>query len=177
MAATLTSRERFQRMFEHREADRVPIQDSPWGDTIARWRKEGMPENADWTDYFCIDKIAGIGADNSPRYPVKTLEENDQYKIYTTKWGATMKQWKHATSTPEFLDFTIKDPDSWRKAKALMTPSKDRVDWEHMQKNYRRWRDEGYWIQGNLWFGFDVTHSWAVGTERFLLAMLEDPEW
>lgn len=25
---TLTSRERFQRMFEHRDADRVPIQDS-----------------------------------------------------------------------------------------------------------------------------------------------------
>ncbi len=30
---------------------------------------------------------------------------------------------------------------------------------------------------GGLWFGFDVTHSWMVGTERLLMAMVEDPEW
>ena len=28
-----------------------------------------------------------------------------------------------------------------------------------------------------LWFGFDVTHSWAVGTERLLMALVEQPEW
>jgi uroporphyrinogen decarboxylase len=28
-----------------------------------------------------------------------------------------------------------------------------------------------------LWFGFDVTHSWTVGTERLLIALLENPEW
>ena len=28
-----------------------------------------------------------------------------------------------------------------------------------------------------LWFGFDVTHSWMVGTERLLFALLENPEW
>jgi len=34
-------------------------------------------------------------------------EETDEYRIYTTAWGATLKNWKHAASTPEFLDFTI----------------------------------------------------------------------
>lgn len=174
---TLTSRERFQRMFEHRDADRVPIQDSPWGSTIERWHKEGMPEAAHWTDYLGLDKIASIHADNSPRYPVTTLEETSEYKIYTTAWGATMKQWSHVTSTPEFLDFIIKDPDTWRQAKARMTPTRDRINWQHLEKNYRRWREEGYWIEGGLWFGFDVTHSWAVGTERILIALIEDPEW
>lgn len=42
---------------------------------------------------------------------------------------------------------------------------------------YDKWKAEGYWIIGGFWFGFDVTHSWAVGTERFLIAMLEEPEW
>ena len=28
-----------------------------------------------------------------------------------------------------------------------------------------------------VWFGFDVTHSWMVGTERVLVALAEDPEW
>ena len=27
------------------------------------------------------------------------------------------------------------------------------------------WND--WWIQGGLFFGFDVTHSWTVGTLRF----------
>ena len=39
------------------------------------------------------------------------------------------------------------------------------------------WRSEGAWIEAGLWFGFDVTHSWTVGTERLLIALMEDPEW
>ena len=32
----MTTQERMTRMYQHREADRVPIIDSPWGSTIAR---------------------------------------------------------------------------------------------------------------------------------------------
>lgn len=173
----MTSRERFTRMFEHRDADRVPIIDSPWGATIERWEREGMPHGASFVDYFGMDRVAGVGGDNSPRFETAVLEETDEYTIYTTSWGATMKNWKHIASTPEFLDFTIKDPDSWQVAKARMTPSPDRIDWNSLKQNYSRWRDEGYWLEGGLWFGFDVTHSWTVGTERLLMALVEDPEW
>ncbi|MEA1996561.1 MAG: PHP domain-containing protein [Gemmatimonadota bacterium] len=38
----MTTRERFSRMFEHREADRVPIFDVPWPETIERWQAEGV---------------------------------------------------------------------------------------------------------------------------------------
>jgi uroporphyrinogen decarboxylase len=173
----MTSHERFKRMFEHREADRIPIIDSPWDTTVERWRKEGMPGDVYWADYFGVDQTADIGADNSPRYESKVIEQTDEYRIYTTSWGATLRSWKHATSTPEFMDFTIKDPDSWRKAKARMVPSRDRVNWDDLEKNYKTWRREGRWVTAQFWFGFDVTHSWAVGTERVLMAMAEDPEW
>jgi uroporphyrinogen decarboxylase len=33
----LTSKERFLRMFEHRDADRIPITDIPWATTLKRW--------------------------------------------------------------------------------------------------------------------------------------------
>jgi len=88
-----------------------------------------------------------------------------------------LRNWKHAASVPEFLDFTIKDPDSWRKAKERMIPTSDRIPWEHLKTSYRKWREEGAWIQAGLWFGFDVTHSWVVGTERLLMALVEEPEW
>ena len=176
MAAEMTSRERFRRMYEHREADRIPILDSPWKETIDRWVGEGMPTR-DYVDYFALDKVAHIWVDNSPRYEEKTIEQTDEYVIYTTSWGATLKSWKKHGSTPEFLDFTIKDAEKWLDAKSRMTFDESRIPWAHLKENYARWVKEGYWISAGLWFGFDVTHSWAVGTERFLIAMLEEPEW
>ncbi|MBN2287738.1 MAG: hypothetical protein JXQ83_00300 [Candidatus Glassbacteria bacterium] len=173
----MTSRERFGRMFAHREADRVPIIDIPWQETIERWQAEGMPEGIGFVDFFGLDRVAEVMVDNSPRYLEKTLEETGEYTIFTTAWGVTLKKWKHRESTPAFLDFTIIDRDAWAKAEALMQPDPERIPWDLLKKNYRRWREEGYWLQTNLWFGFDVAHSWAVGTERLLIAMLEDPEW
>lgn len=173
----MTSHERFSRMYMHREADRIPIIDGPWRTTIERWHREGMPDNMDFAEYFDIDRVAGIGADNSPRYEARTIEETDTYKIYTTVWGATLKEFKHKDTTPEFLDFTITDPDAWKKAKERMVPSPDRIPWKIVKNNYKKWREEGYWIEADFWFGFDVTHSWTVGTETLLIALIEQPEW
>lgn len=173
----MTTRERMTRMYAHREADRIPITDSPWGATLERWLREGLPPGIDFRDYFDIDHFSHIGVNNSPRYPVRTVEETETYRIYTSPWGVTMKQWKHMASTPEFLEFTIVDRDSWELAKARMTPTRDRIDWERLKKEYPVWRKRGDWLMGGFWFGFDVTHSWMVGTERLLMALADDPEW
>lgn len=167
--------ERVKRMYEHREADRIPVLDSPWQGTLRRWRREGMPEGADWCDYFGADKVAEISVDITPRYPVETLEETDTYYIATSPWGVTMKHFKE-DSTPEFLDYTVTTQEEWEKAKARMTLSDDRIPWDMLKENYGKWRAEGRWIRAIFWFGFDVTHSWMMGTENVLVAMLEEPE-
>ncbi|MBN1809362.1 MAG: hypothetical protein JW909_09870 [Planctomycetes bacterium] len=173
----LATRERMSLMYSHREADRVPVTDSPWGSTIERWHAEGMPHNVDFIEYFDLDRIVSVGADNSPRYPVEVLEETDDYKVATTKWGATLKNWKHSGGVPEFLDFTIVDPASWAEAKKRMTPDRNRIAWDRLEAHYEDWRAKGCWISGGFWFGFDVTHSWTVGTERLLVALAMQPEW
>ena len=177
MSRAMTTKERFKCMFEHREADRIPIVDLPWDATIERWQKEGMPQDMHYVDFFNIDHAETIAVDSSPQYPQKVIEETDEYKTHTTYWGATLKNWKHAASTPEFMDFTITDPDKWQEAKKRITPDKDRINWNKLKEHYPRWRKKGRWIQGKLWFGFDVTHSWIVGTERVLIALVERPEW
>jgi uroporphyrinogen decarboxylase len=128
-------------------------------------------------DFFGLDRLGHVRVDNSPRYPGGVVEETDEYVVRKTNWGATLKNWKHAASTPEFLDFTITDPASWREAKERMTPTRDRVDWGRLKADYPKWREEGRWIQAGLWFGFDVTHSWMVGTERVLMALVDNPAW
>ena len=177
MAKKLTSHDRFQRMFEHKEADRVPIVDHPWADTIERWQREGMPKGMSYVDYFDIDSAPLFGVDTSPRYPEKVVEQTDEYVISTTSWGVTKRTWTHASSTPEFVGHTIVDAASWREAKKRMTPTKDRINWDRLKTDYAEWKQKGLWTACLLWYGFDVTHSWAVGTERLLMALAEDPEW
>ena len=174
----MTSHERFRRMFAHQDADRIPIIDDPWEATIERWHSEGMPTTQSFVDYFGLDKFVKLSlTDNSPRYPAETLSESETDITYTSSWGVTMRQWKHAASTPEFLDHTIVNGDAWRKAKERIQVSSDRVRWDWLKKNYKNVRESGAWFAPILWFGFDVTHSWMVGTERVLLALVEDPEW
>lgn len=173
----MTSKERFLRMYQHREADRVPIIDSPWAGTLARWEKEGMPKGADWREFFGVDKNERIAVDISPRYEEKVLEETDRYRIVTSSWGVTMKHFKELDSTPEFLDFTVTTEEAWEKAKKRMTLEDDRINWKRLEENYEKWVQEGSFLTGEFWFGFDVTHSWMVGTETLLIAMLENPEW
>lgn len=164
-------------MFEHREADRVPVLDMPWASTVERWRREGMPADANYTEYFGLDKVDRLGFDNSPQYDARVIEETAEYKITTTAWGTTVRNWTHAGGVPEFLEFTVVDPDAWRKTKERITPSRDRIDWKRLQTDYRRWQKTGTWTTLEFFFGFDVTHSHIVGTERVLMAMAEQPEW
>ena len=177
MQKKMTTRERMLRMFEHRDADRVPIYDFPWDTTIERWHAEGMSRDTSFEDFFDIDHVYLLQVDNSPQYEKRIVEQTGDYVVSTTEWGVTMKKWRHMSSTPQFLDFTITGPDSWRKARERMVPSRDRIPWEFLEKNYRKMRERGDWIEALVWFGFDVTHAWAVGTERFLMALIDDPEW
>ena len=173
----MTTKERFSRMFQHKEADRVPIFDNPWAGAIARWEREGIPTGMDWRDYFDVEKVRTIVVDISPQYPLKVLEETDRWRIVTSPWGVTMREFKELDSTPEFLDFTVTTPQAWEKAKARMTVSRDRIDWAALEQSYVGWVQNGDWIEAGFWFGFDVTHSWMVGTETLLVAMIEEPEW
>ncbi|MGI6315502.1 MAG: uroporphyrinogen decarboxylase family protein [Christensenellales bacterium] len=173
----MTSYERFLRMYQHREADRIPMVDSPWEGTLRRWRRDGMPEDADWRDFFGMDKWELISTDNSPRYEEKVLEDAPGYTIKTSSWGVTMKHFKEEDSTPAFLDYKVHDPASWEDAKARMLKGEGRIDWKHLEKHYPLWRAEGRWVSALFWFGFDVAHSWMAGTENILIAMAEEPEW
>jgi uroporphyrinogen decarboxylase len=172
-----TTHERVSAMYEHREADRIPITDGPWKTTIERWHREGMPEDVSYVDYFDLDRFYQIHVDTSPRFKAETLEETDEYLVRTTVWGGTERVWKHAASTPEHLDFIVKDREAWAEARERMVPGRDRIDWERLDEDFRRARAQGAWISAGFWFGFDVTHSRMVGTERMLMAMVTDPDW
>jgi uroporphyrinogen decarboxylase len=76
--AEMSTHERVARMYAHQGADRIPITDGPWRTTIERWKREGMPEDVHYVDYFGLDRFAQFGVDNSPRYPEEVVKETEQ---------------------------------------------------------------------------------------------------
>lgn len=171
----MTSRERIELALRHREADRIPVYDSYWGTTLARWHEEGLPAEADPRDYFGLD-IAEVYADNSLQLPAQTLEETDAYVITTGADGATVKNWKGRASTPELLDFAIKSRADWEAVKPRMAWNESRVDWEYWRKACDKMHRKGRFVTASIYNGFTRICD-MCGTDRVLMAMVDEPEW
>jgi len=172
----MTSKERFQRAFEHKEPDRVVMWDFPWASALNRWRTEGMPEGVSYEEYFDVDTVGRVVPDSSPRYPVSVVAEDDTFITVKNEWGTTVRNFKHEVTTPDFMDFTIVDWDSWRAAKERITSDRDRIQWDYLQKNYKNWVKEGRWLLGDVYCTFNNLSSEVMGLETFLLNMYDEPE-
>ncbi len=171
----MTGRERVLAALNHREADRIPIHDSPWATTIARWRQEGLPPNVSPAQYFGYE-LSGVGADLSLGMEPKVVEETDEYTIAWNSNGALRKNFKHSTSTPECIDFTIKSADDWFAWKEQLSVGRDRINWEGGLRAMRAAREQGLWFPYRAATGYDKTQG-VIGSERLLMAMAQEPEW
>lgn len=170
----LSSPERIKLALDFKEADRVAIHDAPWETAIRRWKREGMPEDAIPEDFFHYE-IRSFGADTSLLIPVKLIEETEEYKIELNANGATHKNWKNATSTPECIDFMIKDKAVWERYKPNYKKMDGRIDPKQIDI-YRKKKEEGYFICYGSALGYDKTQG-IVGSERLLMAMALEPDW
>ena len=171
----MTSRERVRMALEHKEPDKVPIQDSIWGATVSRWHKEGLPEEIPVSEYFGFEMV-GFGADLSPRFPVKVLERNETYIIETTPYGGVRKNFRDYSTTPEIIDWPIKSKEDWYKIKDRLQPDITRVDWVSSLNAYNRAYEDGKFITYNAAMGYDLFQSY-IKTEELLIILVEDPEW
>ncbi len=171
----LTSRERVLLALSHRKPDRVPIHDAPWETTIDRWKQEGMPANAIPEEYFGYE-LRLFGFDGSLQLPKKVVEETDEFVIVRNADGATRKDWKHRTSTPGYHEFLIQDRAAWEEHKHRLAWNDSRVEWEKELKRFRREKEAERFCVFAAVTGYDRAQG-LIGSERLLIAMLEDPAW
>jgi len=171
----MTSRERVLLALERKEADRIAIHDSPWGTTVQRWHREGLPADQSPATYFGFE-FRGFAGDTSLQLPREVKEETDEYVIATTGDGALQKNWKHRTSTPELIDFTVTSKEAWEEYKPRMAMNDSRVDWENQLKANREATEQGFFRTLDFGPGFTKICN-LVGPERTLIAMIEDPAW
>jgi uroporphyrinogen decarboxylase len=172
----MTGRERFLLALAHKEGDRIPICDTPWETTLARWRREGFPQNQSPHQYFGYERTGGGGADLSFRFLPETIEETDTYKIVKDGWGATTRVFKGQESVPELIDYTVTSREKWEELKPRYLWNDSRVPWESHLRANRAARGSGLFVQFAAGFGFDRIQR-MVGMPRVLIAMKEEPDW
>jgi len=172
---SMTPKDRVILALQHKEADRIPIQDMLWCTTEARWRGEGMPDDKPIHEQFGWE-MAGFGGDETLRLPAERIEETDQYVVAKGADGAVVKNWKGRASTPEMIEFTIRTRADWEAVKSRMAWDDTRVDWAGQRKAYEDAQRLGLFTFANFYTGFTRTCD-MCGTDTVLMAMADDPGW
>lgn len=174
-APSWTPRRRVRAALDHKEADRIPIHDSPWAATTSRWRNEGLPAEIPVSEYFHFE-LAGFSADTTPMYPVRIIERTPEYVVKTTPYGSTRKNhWDHST-TPELIDYGIKSREDWLAAKKRLVPSHTRVDWVSLKQNYDQATSDGLFRTFNAVTGYDMCQAY-IRADELLPLLITDPDW
>lgn len=177
----MTYREKIQAVMAHKEIDRIPMWDYAWGETVARWHNEGLPEGVDALDYFGIgDGFGREGANTTYcqwtcMFPGETIEDTAEYTICKNEDGVTAKSLKNSSAPPFWSDYPIYDRESYIKMRPHMLWNEKRIDIESAKRNQTATQDR-YQMYMEPCCGFE-RYKYIMGTEGILLAMGEDAGW
>ena len=166
----MNARERFLATVKFKSADRYPYWEMGiWGQTYERWIREGLPEEelaGDWLRgeprFAKLDRREFIPLNLKPIPSFKeTIKENEQYLIFRDEWGRLRRALKRGTargtraSMDTYLDFFVKDRESFEEMKRRLDPHDPRRYPENWEELKERWRGRDYplYLTENCGFG------------------------
>ena len=182
-----TPREVLDSLLRNKPADRVGVNDSPWGDTVDKWVTQGYPTNeegkpVDCREHFGFD-LAGAGgwiAWEPLLDAGETLEETDEWRITRNGAGAVLKWWKVRSGTPEHIEFAMTDRKVWEteyKPHLIEVDIRKRIgDIEGAKKNIADYREKGVWSQYGTQFIWENMRA-SMGDYTMYMSLLDDPDW
>ena len=180
----LNSRERFLRVFKYMDVDHVPDAEfGYWTDTLERWHGEGLPtwvvDNDKADDYFGFEPWYRYKIPvHIPfkKFKVKILHEDDRRIVVRDENGVVSVQFKKGkgTSIPKYIEFPVKDWDSWEDYKARYSIDEIRVSprWVERRDEIKE-REYPLGVDAGGFFG------WArglMGLETLLKTFYRDPD-
>jgi uroporphyrinogen decarboxylase len=178
----MNSRERYLKTMHFAPVDHPPfvLPGGPWGTTLRRWHKEGLPEGVGLDEFFGTEPVrfshVGVETVLFPPFQEKVLEETDRFVVRVNNRGVKVRDFKDMSSMPEFLEYPIKGPVSlgWLKKKLdWNTPGRAKADWL-ADAARRRAQGEVLFCNGGMYFAFLNEHA---GTERLMYAYFESPDF
>ena len=177
----MTSYERFVAVLDHKPVDQTPIAVSPWGRTVERWRDEGhIGPQEDVGEHFGQDIRSGgwLSSVADLDFEPKVLEETEETVLTLDGNGAMLRRHKLHDSTPEHVDFTVKDRAGWEEhvRPHLVDLDRRRIPFENY-RNAKKFAAEKqrYFTWGGV-APFEQIHP-VCGHEYMLMGMALDPDW
>jgi len=177
----MTSKERMVAVLDRKPVDVTPIAVSPWWATIVRWREEGhIGKDEDVAEHFGQDLRSGgwINSVADLDFQAVVVEETEETILRLDGNGATLRTHKLHDSTPEHVDFKVRDKKTWDKfARPLLTQfDKRRIPFEGYRDAKRFAAEkERYFCWGGV-APFEQMHP-ICGHEYMLMGMALEPEW
>jgi uroporphyrinogen decarboxylase len=182
----LNPRERFLRVFQFKEVDRVPDYEfGYWTETIDRWHKEGLPlEKRTHRDIELYLGLEGwesverlpIRSGLWPSLPERILDEKDGRALIDDGMGGQYICTTETSSPPHYIRHPLKNKEDWEKLKPFFssrTPGRFPLNWNEVSKSYSE-RDYPLGIRiGGL---YGLLRNW-MGVKNISIAFYKDPDW
>ncbi|NSW57701.1 MAG: hypothetical protein HPY44_16945 [Armatimonadetes bacterium] len=178
---SMTSIERMVQTLALKPVDQTPVAVSPWGATVKRWRDEGhIGPDEDVQEHFGQDLRTGGWLNSVAKLDFEPvlIEETDETILQLDGNGAKLRRHKLHDSTPEHVDFTVKDRATWEEhAKPFLVGlDRRRIPFESYRaaKQYAAEKERFF-----CWAGvapFEQMHP-VCGHEYMLMGMALDPDW
>ena len=176
----LTSRERISRILKREPVDRIGVFEHFWGDTRKAWIEAGdIREDENLHDHFGFDitTCGGLNMVADIDFVAEVLEEDEETQLVRDGNGTIMRRHKLHASTPEHVDFTVKDRTGWED---FVVP---RLAYDRRRINFEGYRNaRTAAAQKERYFCWSAAHVFEImksvaGHEHMLVGMALDPDW
>ena len=176
----LSSLERIHNILKRQPVDRIGVFEHFWNDTQRTWTEQGYIQPGEsLEDHFGYD-LQVFGAFNLTAdldFTLLIVEETEETILQRDGNGALLRRHKLHDSTPEHVDFRVKDRQGWEEyIKPYLYADRRRIDFAGYRKARQQASEKGRFF---CWSGvnvFELMHP-VCGHEYMLMGMALDPEW
>ncbi len=176
----LTSIERITNILQRKPVDRIGVFEHFWSDTQRIWTEKGwVAPGESLEDHFNYDLqlLWSFNLVADLDFVPQVIEETDETILQRDGNGALLRRHKLHDSTPEHVDFLVKDRAGWEEhIKPRLTPDRRRINFEAYRQARQHAREKQRFF---CWSGvnvFELMHP-VCGHQYMLMGMLEDPDW
>lgn len=150
-------------------------------ETVERWRREGLPEDADLLEFFELDRVEFTGGQPYsliPAFEEEVISEDESTKVVRDNQGVTKRIFKHHADSkmPQWIGFPVKSRRDFEELKKRLdphTPSRS-AGWEKQTASWKD-RDHPLGLACGSFYGHTL-QRW-VGTENLCMLFYDDPNF
>ena len=176
----MTKKERVENFLARKPIDRIPIYEHIWSTTHEKWMKEGrISPDEDLGVHFGYDirEASPFILMADPDFTPVILEENEDTYVALDGNGAKLRRHKHKITTPEHVDFTVKERSAWEEfIRPRLIPADNRIRFDRYRKARTKAAVQGEFFCCSGINVFECMHP-VCGHEHMLVGMALDPGW